>query len=224
MSVAKIKFILRSKGYKIFTRPYEINIVGIRSRAKNPETFDDEFWCFWHNQAGKIEAGMWKGTTDPGTYWLGNPQNPQGTAILKADQYVNCYALGLHKGVSPALVQVKPVTVIRDYDRDAYLDWRNGIEETGMFGINIHRPSGEAKTIGRDSAGCQVSENMQAHLFLMEAATRHKDLYGNSFTYTLIDFRAERRWLVKQAAVASSMAVVAGMAYFNVDKIFTNER
>jgi hypothetical protein len=36
-------------------------------------------------------------------------------------------------------VQSKPITVLRDYDRNAILDFWNGKPETGMFGINIHR-------------------------------------------------------------------------------------
>jgi len=77
-------------------------------------------------------------TTDPGLYYLWHPSCPSGTAILKEDQYLNCFKLGLHKGKYKALVQAKPLTVIRDYNRDSVLNYNSGKEETGMFGINIH--------------------------------------------------------------------------------------
>jgi len=56
----------------------------------------------------------------------------------KEDQYLNCFKLGLHKGKYKALVQAKPLTVIRNYNRDSVLNYNSGKEEPGMFGINIH--------------------------------------------------------------------------------------
>ena len=32
---------LTAMGYRIFTRPYELNIIGIRSRDNTPNTFND---------------------------------------------------------------------------------------------------------------------------------------------------------------------------------------
>ena len=87
---------------------------------------------------------------------------PQGTAILKAGQYIDSHKIRLHDGRYEALGQNGPVTVIRDYDRDAVLDFNNGREETGSkFGINIHRAKskGTTRTIDKYSAGCQVFSN-----------------------------------------------------------------
>lgn len=190
-----IQTVLQKKGYRIFLRPFELNIVGVRSDSTRPNTFDDTIYVFFNNSEGKLIEHRFQATTDPGTYWLKNPMNPQGTAILKEGQYLNTYALGLHRGKYMALVQRRPVTVLRDYDRNAVLDFLNGTPDTGLFGINIHRASetGTTKVVEHYSAGCQVFANATDYLLFMTICERHKQLYGNQFTYTLIDERALSR-------------------------------
>jgi len=155
-------------------------------------------------------------TTDPGKYWLDNPMHPQGTAFLKKGQYVNAYAIGLHQSNYEALVQVEPVTVIRDYDRGGIFNWfESGYSDTGRFGINIHRATqvGISKTIDHFSAGCLVFANAEDYAFFMKLAKIHRSMHGNRFTLTLIDFRDERRRTLSIAAwtslITSSVAVVA---------------
>ena len=190
-----IQTVLQKKGYRIFLRPFELNIVGVRSDSTRPNTFDDTIYVFFNNSEGKLIEHRFQATTDPGTYWLKNPMNPQGTAILKEGQYINTYGLGLHRGKYMALVQKRPVTVLRDYDRNAVLDFLNGTPDTGLFGINIHRASesGTTKVVEHYSAGCQVFANATDYLLFMTLCERHKQLYGNQFTYTLIDERALSR-------------------------------
>ena len=195
---------LRFKTYETFVRPYELNIVGIRSDSTLPNRFDDEIHVFFKNNSGKWIHYIFPVTTDPGTYWLQNPMSPQGTAILKQGQYKGAYQIGLHRGKYYALVQSKPVTVLRDYDRNAILDFWNGKPDTGMFGINIHRASvnGTTKSVDSYSAGCQVFANINDFNLFMQLCEKHKQLYGNSFTYTLIDKRAIAREQKKTMAVS----------------------
>lgn len=183
---------LVKKGYKIFTRPYELNIVGVRANSVQSNSFDDVIHVFYLDKDSRLVEHQFKATTDPGTYWLKNPLSPQGTAILKEGQYINAYALGMHRGKYLALVQKRPITVIRDYNRNAVLDFLNGREESGLFGINIHRASenGTTKTIDQYSAGCQVFSNYPEFILFLQLCERHKSLYGNEFTYTLIDERS----------------------------------
>ncbi|HEV8283815.1 MAG TPA: hypothetical protein VGQ09_05880 [Chitinophagaceae bacterium] len=190
-----LRLALQSKGYKLFLRPFELNIVGVRTDSIKPNSFDDFIHVFYNNGEGKLIEHKFPATTDPGTYWLQNPMNPQGTAILKAGQYLNSHAMGMHRGKYLALVQKRPVTVIRDYDRNAVLDFMNGKEDTGLFGINIHRASenGTTKTVDHFSAGCQVFANSTDFILFMSLCERHRNLYGNNFTYTLIDERAINR-------------------------------
>ena len=187
-----IQATLLQKGFKTFSRPFELNIVGIRSNSTKPNSFDDTLNIYYKTSDGKWQFHQFAATTDPGTYWLLNPMNPQGTAIVKHGQYINSHRIGMHRGKYLALVQQRPLTIIRDYDRNATLDFMNGKEETGIYGINIHHASvnGTTRTVDKYSAGCQVFANINDFTLFMQLAERHKQLYGNEFTYTLIDERA----------------------------------
>ena len=195
---------LRLQTFEIYTRPFELNIVGIRADSTIPNRFDDEIHVFFKNNANQWIHYIFPATTDPGTYWLKNLMNPQGTAILMQGQYKEAYQIGLHKGKYYALVQRKPITVLRDYDRNAVLDFYNGRKYTGMFGVNIHHASvnGTTKTVDRYSAGCQVFANINDFNLFMQLCEKHKQLYGNSFTYTLIDKRAIAREQKRNVAIS----------------------
>ena len=62
--------------------------------------------------------------------------------------------------------------------------------QEGMFGINIHRAGtfvNGSTQIDKWSAGCQVLSKESDFNILMELAEKARALYGNSFTYTLIE-------------------------------------
>lgn len=220
MSLQKMKAILRDKGFTIYTRPYELNIVGLRSKSIVPNRFDDEIHVFYKVSALNWHYHIFKTTTDPGTFWLKQPMQPQGTAILAEGQYIGAYHLALHRGQYLALTQIKPVTVIRDYNRDAVLDFRNGRKTRGLYGINIHRANrvGTTKTVDKNSAGCQVFENANEFALFLGLCEKHKRLYGNSFTYSLIDFRAVRRQNIKYALAGIGVAGVIGLGLLAMHK------
>lgn len=217
--LSKIKSILKRKGYVLYTRPYELNIVGLRSKHTKSEKFDDEIHVFYKISSIKWNYHVFKATTDPGTYWLKNPMNPQGTLILAQGQFVDAYQIGLHQGKYPALIQRKPVSVMRDYDRDAYLDFFNGKKEEGFFGVNIHRAlvSGKTKYIEKFSAGCQVFEDANDYEKFLLLCDKHRSLYGNVFTYTLIDFRALRREGLRRATIGAVSLGLGLWAYNEYD-------
>ncbi|MBQ4818884.1 hypothetical protein [Aquimarina sp. MMG016] len=201
--------ILQSKEYKIYREPYKLNIVGYRSRFMGSNRFDDEIHVFYTNDKGKWIYHMFKATTDPGQYWLENPIHPQGTAFLKKGQYIDAYSIGLHRGVYNALIQTKPVTVIRNYKRKGLFKWfESGFQDTGQFGINIHRArrQGTTKVIDDFSAGCLVFANATDFDRFLQISNGHRKRYGNSFTVTLVDFRDERRRRLQLAAWGSLVA------------------
>ncbi len=191
----------------------------MRSENTNANSFDDEIHVFYRTPIGNWNYHSYKATTDPGTFWLNNPSYPQGTAILAQGQYKDAYAIGQHRGKYTAFIQVKPVTVIRDYDRDAVLDFNNGNLQTGSFGINIHRAEsvGTTKSIDRYSAGCQVFQNADDFKQFMDLCETHKSLHGNTFTYTLIDFRAVRRVTWKRVIAASAAAAAITLGFIISD-------
>jgi hypothetical protein len=98
----------------------------------------------------------YEATTNPGTYWLTNPMNPKGAAVVKPGYYKDLWAIGLHKGYE-ALVQVGKISVYRDSNRDTRSD-ETATVDVGIFGIDLHRSNPLIKSINVDkwSAGCQV--------------------------------------------------------------------
>jgi len=156
-----------------------IHIIGVRSKANENNKFDDNFYII----NGPM-MHVFTGTTNPGRHWLLNMMNPKGTAVLKPGQYVDAYQLGLHQGKYEALVQRKPVIVYRDNDKDETAE-EQGKEDTGLFGINIHRanPNAISSLIEKWSAGCQVLNNPQEFNKLIEIC---KGSGKKTFTYTLL--------------------------------------
>lgn len=222
--LSRIRALLKYKGYELFTRPYELNIVGLRNKSMKSNRFDDELHVFYKTSPLHWEYHVFNITTDPGTFWLTNPMQPQGTAILSEGQNKNAYALGLHRGQYLALVQVKPITIMRDYDRNAVLDFYNGKKERGLYGINIHRANrvGTTKTVDRNSAGCQVFENASDFDVFVKLCEKHRSKYGNQFTYTLIDFRSWQRQTFRR--LAYTMGLVAAAAGIGTHYYFKNKK
>jgi hypothetical protein len=219
MEKKSIEDILRSmnlRGYNINKRPEELNIVGIRADTTVPNKFDDTINVFWKDVNGKWNLRSYPATTDAGTYYLKNPINPAGSALVKAGQYINSHKIGTHRTYE-ALVQQNPITVIRDYNRDAVLDFNNGKEQTGLFGINIHRANQYGTTIDVNdySAGCQVFANISDFNSFMDLARNHRNKYGNNFTYTLLDERSFNRAIKRRGLYVIVGGLVAVTAYFS---------
>ncbi len=176
--------------YSIFQshiKPYNLNLVGIRSSDSTPNIFNDQFWAFWPTVGGNWEEITIPITTEPGIFYLLNLVNPKGAAILKPGQYKGIWKIGLHQGKYEALVQHGPCTVIRDFNRDWKYDYNSGREDTGSdFGINFHHAGEDSKTVDNWSAGCQVTEIIKDFDAVMKWARLARSYWGNSFTYTLL--------------------------------------
>lgn len=158
---------------------FDFHFVGIRSKANLPNQFDDLFALI---QGNNIE--WFTCTTNPGTHWLKNLLNLKGAALLKANQYVDTWQIGLHQGKYKAFCQAKPVEVFRDKDLDDIAE-ETAVIDKGLFGINIHRANEKAisKLIDKWSAGCQVLNNPAEFAKLLSTAEATKQKY---FTYTLL--------------------------------------
>lgn len=188
----QIKEAVLSLGYLWFDNGnYNLNIVGIRNSDTGNEItnkFDD-----WVTVSYRVEGTpycrIFNATTDPGTHWAKNLLNPNGVAILKPGQYRSSHMIGLHQGKYEALRQKNPVKVYRDGDKDEMYDLVEEDVQNGIFGINIHRASkwGTSTQIDKWSAGCQVIANNEDFDEFMSLARKGAQLYGNSFTYTLIE-------------------------------------
>jgi hypothetical protein len=204
-------------GYSIDKRPNKLNIIGVRnSFATSQDKFDDQIAYFYYDENGKLVGKVVPATTDPSTLWLKDPMNKKGAAVLKSGEYKDAYALGLHRGGYEALVQVKPVTVIRDDDRNALINYLSDTQ-TGLFGINIHKSSkgkNNEDIIGSDSAGCQVFRNIPDFMDMMRLAQTSRKKYGNKFSYILIDERDTLKFRNTVLLVAGIVLVVTSAYLF----------
>ncbi len=186
ISIESFKALFEKKGY-YFEDSNRIQLIGIRSQETQANSFDDSFYLIYPDEDNHRKVEAFPITTDPGKYWLENPINAKGTAILVPNQYKNTYTIGLHGGKYKALVQQQPVKVWRDNTKDTVLDSFGEIYE-GFFGINIHRSNAKSESFQVDkwSAGCQVFKKVKDFNFLMETCEKSNQ---KEFTYTLLEER-----------------------------------
>jgi hypothetical protein len=213
---------LKDKDFVIYDQPFQLNIVGVRNAQSQPNKFDDQLYVFYKDENWNWVLKEYPITTDTGTYWLLNPMSSLGTAMLKEGQYVDAYKQGLHKGQYTALVQQKPVTTYRDYDRNAVFDFGQK-ETTGNYGINIHKAGANSQDVNKWSAGCQVFQKSDDFQEFMQLTDKHKANYGNNYTYTLLDERAVarkgRRFLLYGGMSASVVAIGISLYFIIKNKI-----
>lgn len=211
----KIVEVLEQNNLHVYTRPFELNIIGVRSNSQITDKFDDYIYVCFKNGMGVWENHRFNATTDPGMHFINKPMNSAGTAILKQGQYKGTYQLGLHRGKYKALVQRKPVKVYRSKNSSRDIDSKKATQ-TGQFGINIHHAKGDGTTedVDRFSAGCQVIANINDFKKLISFAEQHAKLYGNSFTYTLIDYRT-KGYVVEQISSNSENSITQAESNFS---------
>lgn len=217
VSFKGILSVLRNKGYKIYSRPYELNIVGVRAVTILSNSFDDSLWVFWKDDKNNWQEKTFRITTDPGKYYLENGFSGGVTSILAEGQYIEAYALGKHLGKYEALVQVGKVTALLDSDKDAVLNFLSTKTKTGLFGINIHRANAKGTTeeINNYSAACQVFANAEDFETFLKLCRKHRDKYGNKFTYTLIDEKTSaRQTTIRIVATVFVLVIIAAVIYY----------
>ena len=182
-----------SKGYKYFTSgDYNVNINGIRNSdtCERVTNHYDDWMTVSYRVDGEWKYHIWPITTDPGLYWMDHPMNKDGCAILVPGQYRGVYKLDYHRGKYLALCQrLGEVSVYRDGDKDDMYDFNADTISDGKFGINIHRSSAYNTTteIDRYSAGCQVFSNPDDFDEFIDIMKKSSEIWGNKFTYTLIE-------------------------------------
>jgi hypothetical protein len=193
----KILELFKSKNYVIT----DLMIVGVEDSTADlkplpngtGDTFNDRLIIL--TKDGKALANV-ACTTEPGLYYTRNRLNSHGAARVAFGQYINVWSRhGQHKNQPKTLVQVNPITVVRDSDNSMT---RNGADKTmsGLYGINLHTtgagPGSSPSSIGRWSAGCTVVQNSGSFYELIVpllhgASTR--DDFGTKpglYNYTLI--------------------------------------
>jgi len=182
-------------GYTWFDRgDLNLNLVAVRAIPGEPNRFDDVVAAVY-KRFGHWEVQYWPCTTDPGRFYLNEPLNEAGTAILVPGQYPSSHHIGRHRDRYPALVQRGPVCVWRDNNRDEVVDYgATGEGSQGYYGINIHGSSQNpfesdkvSAAVEKWSAGCVVfqrdADYRQFWSLIEEASQR----WGPRFTFTLLE-------------------------------------
>lgn len=192
MTKEEVKNAVKSKGYVWFdsAKDYDVNIVGIRNTKVGNQVTNlfDDYLTISYKIGGKDYFHCWEATTDPGKKGVMMFGNSKGVARLVPNQYRGVYAISTHAGKYKAVCQrLGNVTVWRDGNKDLKFDEVK--QDTGMFGINIHRsnPKFESKFVENWSEGCQVFKRVKDFNEFMAICEKAKEIWGNKFTYTLIE-------------------------------------
>jgi hypothetical protein len=117
--------------------------------------------------------------------------NPKGAARIAFGQYT-AWQTGVHRsresGGHEALVQVAPVTVHRDLDKDYRRE--GDARDTGLFGINQHWGYDLPRDdLGNSSAGCLVGRTKAGHrafMALVKTDKRYLADRNHRFTTTVL--------------------------------------
>lgn len=176
-------------GHAVFeSGQYNVNIIGVRSSEHQANRFDDVIYCVYKDEKDEWVEKSWPCTTEPGKYWLENPTNVNGTAVLVPGQYRGVWRIDRHQGKYDALCQRNgPVKTYRDSNKDDIIDLDVESITEGYYGINIHKAGKASTQIDRWSAGCQVFANSSDFAEFMGICYKAREAWGNSFSYTLID-------------------------------------
>jgi peptidoglycan hydrolase-like protein with peptidoglycan-binding domain len=159
---------MQANGYWIARHPDCLNIVYVEGmdpdgtpNANRPNEFNDLRTVIRVGADGVPKIiGKWEATTEPSRRWTRDPMNPAGAARIKFGQY-KAWALGTHH-THEALVQVAPITVCRDANKDYKRDGDK--EDTGLFGVNQHWGYDLPRNdLGTSSAGCLVGRSTAGH-------------------------------------------------------------
>lgn len=171
---------VRALGHRVYTGgDYDLNVVIERGPSRTAGSMDDVIHVVYRLGDGWI-CESFPCSADPGKVYLRTPVNPAGTAIIKAGQYPGLWQEGLHRG-RPALVQVGPVTVGRDGDRDDQIEPVGSF--TGVYAINLHDDAGA----GADaSAGCVVVSKATIARVLELVRAQRSAGHGEKVTLTII--------------------------------------
>lgn len=165
-------------------KPYNLNLIGVRSDDMTPDVFNDALGVLWQDVYG-WNMVMHDGTTDPGLYYLNNPENVNGTFIMAPGFHQGLWKWGTHKGY-PAFQQIGVARGWRDADRDNQFDMEPGkVINVSNAGINMHKAGEESTVVSKWSAGCQVRSRADDHYLVGELAKLSLKHWNNSFSYML---------------------------------------
>ena len=212
--------VLRDQKYKIYTRPHELNLVGVRYQYQGQEysnKFVDKLYAVWKDDSGKWNIKWWKMSTIAGsrtkidekdvqngfpTAELGKKVSlkrwcsyfrKQGLGILVPAQYVDIYYASTFRDEFALKAKGKQL-VYRDIDFSSDIITYSTDAREEMVGIHLHKAFPNGGTVDNWSEGCQVVNSKSDLDTIAKIVNKHVNLYGNSITYTLITSKDVDNW------------------------------
>lgn len=199
-SKQKIEAAVKRKGYQWYEDG--LNVVGIRNSSTGKRVTDlyDDVMMIAYKENGNWQYHEFTITTDPGLKPTLSPKNPRGVGRLKPGQYISSHFINLHRGQYYAGFQSwfdnATVTVFRDNNRDQ--TYNESDQQTGVFGINLHRAQQVPREKTRDSVslnseGCNVFRYFDQFNFFMSILYKFNNMYSGDkgrpwrLNYTLIE-------------------------------------
>lgn len=186
----KVKAAVEKAGFKFFTGNMNLNMIGVRSKNRKVDNWDDFFILCWQENGKNMIWVNDQFTTDPGIYYMQQKLlNPAGCGILARGQYKGVWKIGKH-GVAQyeAFVQTGgKVKLYRDRNKDNIMDFDPKSIMEGFFGVNQHHGY-DSGTVKNNSAACQVHRYKKDLAYSLSMAKKNIAAgWGDSFTYTLLE-------------------------------------
>lgn|GEM_PF-6228887 len=151
-----------------------------------PNQFNDSRFLVEVNPTPRL-VGAWEASIEPGNYYTKKPMNASGAAQIQVPGHYKAWRIGKHKGREIALVQVAPVHIIRDFNRNSKVD-KEDKKEYSIIGANQHSGS-DQKFVDNASAGCPVGRTRKGHQEFM------------SYLYKDIDYQANNHFIFSTAFI-----------------------
>lgn len=187
-TLEQIEKTIKAKGYKWFENgDFNLNMIGVRNSSTGDvvtNLFDDTM-TLSYKENGTWKFHQWAATTEPGKKGMLEGKAVGGVAFVVPNQYPGAYRIGMHFNYE-ALSQKGDISVYRDDNYNMKFD-KKKITTGNWYGINIHKAGADSTWVENWSEGCQVFKRDRDFNQFMDICRTSRKIYGNSFTYTLLE-------------------------------------
>jgi hypothetical protein len=188
LSPVDIKYVMLGLGMKVFTKPYDMTLGGVRTKDNRSGKFNDWLFMIYHDEKGALQGIIEKGTTDAGLYYREHPMTTKGTCIIAhTKQYMGAFTYmekGAHRG-QEGFRQTGPLDYFLDNNKDKYLDFVNLILNQ-IYNTNGHNMGTVGEDVHNWSAGCwgSIIKIMRKFYDLARAQIKHG--HGPKLSYAML--------------------------------------
>ena len=213
--ILSILGVMAEKKYRIYSRPFELNTIGVRYQYQGQEysnKFVDRLYGIWKDDRGQWNVKWWKMSTMAGSITKIDDKDVQkgfpseflnkkvslkkwcsyfrkeGLGILVPAQYINIYSVGTFLGDFALKANGKQL-VYRDKDFDSNIITYSTQAKEEFVGMHLHKGFPSGYLVNNFSEGCQVLSSKNDLDSYAKLANKHVQMYENALTYTLITSR-----------------------------------